>query len=273
MTDIRNFVETATCSTITQAAIKLEISQPALSESLKNLEEMLGRTLFYRSRTGIKLTPNGKLFLDKAKDLLSSYQNLDFTEDDKTVFGKQIISIGCHPTVATYFVPDTMKELRKSAPDFNISLIHDLSRNIQIEIQKGNIDLGIIVNAVRVPDLVIQNISSDTVRVWRNSNQSLDTIICNTDLFQTQSILKKWKDKPSKIISTNSLELICQMTEEGLGYGIIPEKAVEISRVKLKKMTNLPVYNDQFYLVYRPEFGKTKAERVTIDAIKKAFSN
>lgn len=57
MTDLRNFVEASSCPTIMQAAQKLEISQPALSESIKRLESDLGYLLFYRSRTGIKLTP------------------------------------------------------------------------------------------------------------------------------------------------------------------------------------------------------------------------
>src|SRR5690606_37463750 len=134
-----------------------------------------------------KLTPRGKLFLEKAKSLLSAYNNLNFSENANIVFGSQRVSIGCHSTVAAYFVSKALTYLKNFAPDFNISLIHDLSRNIQNDIQKGNIDIGVVVNAVQVPDLVITKISQDTVSVWSNG-KALDTIICNTELFQTQSI-------------------------------------------------------------------------------------
>ena len=273
ISDIRNFVETAGCVTITQASQKLEISQPALSESIKNLESDLGATLFYRSRTGIQLTPSGKVFLDKAKKAFAAFEALDMSTADDTVFNGQSISIGCHVTVASYFIPETFKHLKDQAPDYKISLVHDLSRNIQSEVQKGNIDIGIVVNAVEVPDLVIYKVSKDTVNVWSSKNlKNADTIICNPNLFQTQSILKKWKDKPLKIISTDSLDLICRLTAEGIGYGIIPERAVKLSKFKLKRVTALPSYQDEFSLVYRPEFGKTPAEKLTIEALKKAIN-
>ena len=67
--DIQNFLAASTCKTINQAAHKLEISQPALSESLKRLEQDVGYILFYRSRSGIELTPSGRSFLPIAQSL------------------------------------------------------------------------------------------------------------------------------------------------------------------------------------------------------------
>jgi DNA-binding transcriptional LysR family regulator len=58
--DIENFVTKAYCVTIVQAAKLLGIGQPSLSESLKRLEQDHGALLFYRSRTGIQLTPEGR---------------------------------------------------------------------------------------------------------------------------------------------------------------------------------------------------------------------
>jgi DNA-binding transcriptional LysR family regulator len=273
ITDIRNFLETASCNTISEASRKLEISQPALSESIKNLEGDLGCILFYRSRTGIQLTSSGKQFLDKAKKAFLAFEDLDMKTKEGAVFSGQSISIGCHAMIASYFVPGALKYLRTQAPDYKINLVHDLSRNIQSEVQKGNIDIGIVVNAVEVPDLIINKVSQDTVGIWTSKSAfDDDTVICNLNFFQTQSILKKWKQKPTKIISTDSLDLICRLTAEGIGYGIIPEKAVAISGFKLKNLDTLPSYKDEFSLVYRPEFGKTKAEKLTIEALKKAIT-
>jgi DNA-binding transcriptional LysR family regulator len=272
ITDIRNFIEASGCSTLTEASRKLEISQPALSESIKNLENDLNCILFYRSRTGIQLTASGKQFLDKAKKAFLAFEDLDMTSKEGLVFNGQSISLGCHAMIASYFVPKTLKYLKNHAPDYKINLVHDLSRNIQSEVQKGNVDIGIVVNAVQVPDLVITHVSQDTVGVWSSkSSYDQETVICNLNLFQTQSILKKWKQRPEKIISTDSLDLICRLTSEGIGYGIIPEKAVDISGFKLKDLKDLPFYKDEFSLIYRPEFGKTPSERLTIEALKKAI--
>jgi DNA-binding transcriptional LysR family regulator len=272
ISDVRNFVETSSCATIIQAAKKLEISQPALSESIKRLESDLKSILFYRSRSGIQLTPSGKLFLGKAHKVIQSLSELHLASTADSIFNGRTISIGCHSTVASYSIPKALSYLKEKAPDYKIELKHDLSRNIQAEIQRGNIDIGIVINPVEVPDLVILKLSFDTVRVWASKvAKATDTIICNPDLFQTQSILKKWKDKPEKIIATESLELICQLVNENIGYGILPERAVALSGFDLKKVNSLPTYMDEICLAHRPEFGKSPAEKLMVEALKNSI--
>jgi DNA-binding transcriptional LysR family regulator len=272
ITDITNFIAASSCATIIQAAKKLEISQPALSESLKRLEKDLGYILFYRSRSGIQLTPTGKIFLLKALKLAQAINHLDILSDDENIFSGRTITIGCHPTVAQYSIPKALAYLKTNAADYKIELRHDLSRNIQAEIQRGHIDIGVVINPTEVPDLVIQKLAVDTVGVWTSkTSEDFDTIICNLDLFQTQSILKKWKNKPGKIISTDSLELICRLVDEKVGYGIIPERAVILSGFALKNIKSLPSFKDEICLLYRPEFGKDKSEKMTIAALKKAI--
>lgn len=193
MTDIENFVTTSNARTMMEAARGLEISQPALSESIKRLESDLGTILFYRSRSGIELTPDGRNFLTKARHLLQAVQDLEPSDDRNVVFGSRSITIGAHATVASYCLPRALGLLKKQAPDYKLSLKHDLSRNIQREVQHGRIDVGIVINPVRVPDLVISTIGDDTIAIWSAKDvKETDTLICNPDLFQSQSILKRW---------------------------------------------------------------------------------
>lgn len=271
--DIENFVTTANCVTIVQAAKLLGMGQPSLSESLKRLEQDHGALLFYRSRTGIQLNPEGRSFLSLSQKALQSLQDLDLAQQaEGAVFGQRIISIGCHPMVAQYTIPKALSILKKKAHDFRIELRHDLSRVIQMEIQKGRIDLGIVINPIQVPDLIIKSLGSDVVSVWSHKlDFPHDTIICNPNLNQTQYILKRWKNKPQKIISTDSLELICQMVAEGIGYGIIPGRAVQLSKPTLKRCASLPSFDDEIALVYRPEFGKIPAEKLLIESLKEIF--
>lgn len=175
-------------------------------------------------------------------------------------------------TIAQYCIPQTLSYLKSKAPDYKIELEHDLSRHIQEKIQKGLIDVGVVVNASPVPDIVIHKLATDTVGVWVAKGASdLDTIICNTGFFQTASILKKWKNKPKKIITTDSLELISRLTMEKIGYGIIPERAVQLYAPQLVEQKSLPQYKDEFSLVFRPEFGKIPAEKLVIEAFKRSF--
>jgi len=270
--DIVNFVETSSCTTIVQSASRLEISQPALSESIKRLETDLGYILFYRSRSGIQLTPSGRAFLQKALQVIQSINDLDFMTEENIFAGRKVI-IGCHPTVAQYSIPKAISYLKQKAPDFKVELRHDLSRNIQEHVQSGRIDIGIIINPTEIPDLVIYKLATDIVGVWsfKNSND-YDTVICNPNLFQTISILKKWKNKPKKIITTDSLELICRLSNENIGLGIIPTRAVTLSGFQLHQIKSLPTYLDTICLVYRPEFGKTSAEKIVIESLKRSIT-
>lgn len=256
-----------------EAAKLLGIGQPSLSESIQRLETDADRIFFYRSKSGIQLTPEGRVFLKSAQSVLLACRNLDRSLPEGAVFGNQEIVIGCHPTVAIYSLPSALAELKRKAPDFKVSLVHEQSRSIQAEVQRGRIDLGIVINPSYTPDLIIKNVGTDEVGIWSDKSESVhDTVICNPELIQTQLILKKWKKKPKKIISTNSLELICLLTARQIGYGIIPGRAVQISAPTLVKLNALPVHEDTIAIVYRPEFGKNLAEKLLIDALKNVFS-
>jgi len=272
--DIQNFLVTATQKTLMQAAGQLEISQPALSESLRRLEDDLGHVLFYRSRTGVELTPSGKVFLPKAQALAEAYNGLNIVVGKDNLFGDRVISIGANPTVAQYSFPNALAYIKANAPDYRIDLIHDSSRKVQEAVHRGKIDVGLVVNPMDVSSLVITHIEFDIVGIWSSGkNTDPDTLICNPELLQTQEIIKTWHDKPRKLISTSSLELICQLVNRGIGLGILPHRAVKISGLKLHHQTTLPTYRDQICIVHRPEFGRHESERLVIEALKRSVGD
>lgn len=272
MRDIENFTATSEARTMAEAAKALGISQPALSESIQRLEQDLGTTLFYRTRTGIQLTPEGRGVLEKSKRIIEAVDDLEGHEADGAVFGRRTITIGCHITVANYTLPSALKYLKEQAPDYRISFEHGLSRQVQLSIQQGKVDVGIVINPAQAPDLVIARLESDDVTVWTSeAYKDHDTVICNPELLQTQSILKRWKSKPTRILHTEGLELICRLVGAGLGYGILPERAVRLSGLKIKKVSGAPQVRDEIAIVHRPEFGKTAAEKAVLQSLRYAL--
>jgi DNA-binding transcriptional LysR family regulator len=266
--DIQNFLVTATHKTLMQAASQLEISQPALSESLRRLEDDLGHVLFYRSRSGIELTPSGKVFLPKAQNLADAYHGLNIVVGKENLFGDRVITIGANPTVAQYSIPNTLAYLKANAPDYRIELVHETSRKVQEGVHRGKIDVGVVVNPLDVTSLVITHVEFDIVGVWSSGkNADPDTLICNPELLQTQEILRSWQNKPRKLIATSSLELICQLVNRGIGLGILPNRAVKISGLRLQHESTLPTYRDRVCLVHRPEFGRHESERLVLTAL------
>jgi DNA-binding transcriptional LysR family regulator len=271
LTDLNNFQVSASSRSLVEASKKLSISQPALSESIKKLEIDLGEKIFYRSRNGIELTPSGRALLPKVQGILNELKLLK-PSSTKNIFNNRVIKIGAHATVASYTLPMALKTLEKVAPDYKIDLIHSHSRHIQAEVQRGRVDIGIVVNPIKVPDLVIQNLSSDEVGVWGYSkNPKLDTVFCDLDLAQTQIILKKWKMRPDKVIGTNHFDLISRFVAENLGVGILPKRAAMLSQKKIYLIQETPLLRDELALIYRPEFGKNGYEKLLIESIKKVL--
>lgn len=274
LNDLKNFIECASRQTLSEGARSLGISQPALSESISRLESDLEGTLFYRSKNGIALTPTGKSTLEKAKQIFNLLQNIsDSKGSEAGAITQPVVTIGCHPVVASYILPQSLSELQKSVPNYRVQIKHGLSREMQREIQAGNLDLGIIINPISNPDLVIRRIGKDTVTVFRSPspNQDHDTIFCDLDLFQTQDILRRWKKRPEKIVQTSSLELIARLTNQGLGYGIIPARVVDLLGFKLTAVQNTPRFEDEIAVLHRPEFGKTDYERRVLKSLHESL--
>ena len=90
---------------ITQAAQKLYVTQPAISNAIKELEKEFSVNLFVRSKNHLTLTTEGELFYQKARELLASIKQ---TTQQFYDLGKQIppIRIGIPPLLSTIFFPD-----------------------------------------------------------------------------------------------------------------------------------------------------------------------
>ena len=169
--DLKNFKQVSESGSISHAAKHLGVSQRTLSESIKRLERNLGVILLYRSKKGIRLTPAGQEKLRTVKDVLLKLELLP-----KTNKSLQNYRIGCHPIVAEYFLAAFLKEMNARFPNARFILHHDRSQDVQTSIQDGSIDLGIVVNPRRNPDLIIKKLCLDQMIVWKpygsfNENQ------------------------------------------------------------------------------------------------------
>jgi len=268
--DLENFYNIHTYKSFSFASNMLGVTQPTLSESIKRLEKEIGVSLFYRSKSGIKLTPQGEQVLQKAKNLLNIKNDI-LTLGDKSHSNSLIFKIGCHAIIGRYFLAPFLKELHKTYSNITIHLIHSHSRDIQNMIQSGQIDIGIVVNPIRNPDLIIKRVFYDKIAIWRPQSNKFkkDQFIADLGLSQVQHLLRSWKNAPSKHISSSDFQIIGELVETGLGYGILPERFVLQEKLKLKMVFPNNFFKDEISLVYRPEFGKNESERFLIDTFLK----
>ena len=148
-----------------------------------------------------------------------------------------------------------------------IHLTHSHSRDIQNMIQNGQIDIGIVVNPIHNPDLIIKRVFYDKIAIWCPQLKTFkkDQFIADLGLSQVQHILRSWKNAPSQHISSSDFQIIGELVETGLGFGILPERFVLREKLRLKRVFPHNFFKDEISLVYRPEFGKNLSERFFID--------
>jgi LysR family transcriptional regulator, cell division regulator len=273
--EIEYFLEVAQTQNMSRAAERLGIRQPTLSVALAKLEHGLGVQLLTRTKKGVFLTESGRVFLTKAQDLLHNWNLLKQQTQSQGNELKGHVRLGCHVSVALYTLPNLMPEILKEFPQLEFSLEHDFSRKITEGVISLNLDLGVVVNPVQHPDLVIKRLCRDEVAYWKSEkihpiNEKV--LISDHNMNQAQVILKKAKINFDRFMTSSSLEVVRSLAVQGAGVAILPGRVVQ-SQPKhgLKKITSLPTYQDEVCLIYRSERRQSRTIQVLSEKITQVF--
>lgn len=127
---------------LTRAAKKLYISQPTLTMYLNRLEEMLGTQLFDRRKNPILLTPAGKHYIEKMKEIAEAEQILrgelrSISDPDKT------FRIGCARVRGHYWLPLLLRVLTEKHPELNFNITLGSESQLRRLLEKHSLDMAI----------------------------------------------------------------------------------------------------------------------------------
>ncbi len=161
---VRCFLEVARLASVGQAAEALAISQPAVSKTLRELEEQLGTLLFERAGRRLRLTQAGRLF--------QKHAGLSVAELDRGIRAAQgaaadggMITVGVLPTVATRVLPRAAVAFAAAAPDATLRVSTGPNRYLLAQLREGLLDL--VVGRLATPDemagLVFEQLYSEAV--------------------------------------------------------------------------------------------------------------
>lgn len=128
---------------ITQAAQKLYVTQPAISTAIRELEKEFSINLFIRSKNHLTLTREGELFYQKASELLESIEQ---TTRQLCDLGQQIptVRIGIPPLLSTIFFPETLMEFQKQHPQIPVELFEYGSDRASALVQEDLLDAALV---------------------------------------------------------------------------------------------------------------------------------
>ena len=146
--DIRSltyFVEVAHQGSFTKAALQLNISQPALSKSIQNLEEELGIDLFIRNYGNLTLTESGKVILEAVEDLLIHFDSVQDKFETIRRRGRNTVSVGCSPLISSLFGAKVVTDFFKEHQELGHFYLEDTVSGLIERVFLMQIDIAVCV--------------------------------------------------------------------------------------------------------------------------------
>lgn len=141
---LRNFVAIVECGSLTAAAKKLFLAQPALSNQLKSLEKEMGAVLLARNSRRQSLTDAGKLFYERAKNIILMENSMI-----EEIFDCENGSIGCVkiamiPSCEENLMHEILPEFIRNFPDVNFEIYERESDSVLKMLEDGVVDIGVV---------------------------------------------------------------------------------------------------------------------------------
>ena len=282
----RVFYAVAKHKHMTKASEELHISQPAISQSIKKLEDQLGGILFLRSNKGMELTEEGKMFYEYVKGALELINN---AENEFTSFkdlSKGEVKIGCSTTLTKLVLINALKDFHLDYPNININITNDLTSNLINDLKLGKLDFVIFNESnIKETNLNLEKIKELKQGFIYNPEFYDDNINNFEDLNNVPLILQKEESNSRKLLDYIALqnnvklipkmevvsqELITEFTNIGLGIGFAIIDLAKRNYKNIKELNiNKKIPNINIYLATNKSVSLTFASKMFIKYLKK----
>lgn len=260
---LNTFYHVAKIGNITKASETLYVSQPAITKSIKKLENILEITLFTRNRKGVELTHEGKILFDYIEPhingLINSADKLRSLKD----LDEGSITIGAGTNITKIVLIPNILKFSKCYPKIKFKIIHSKSANLIKDLQYGNLDL-ILLNLPRdLPDNLslitcktIQDCFVANAKYTELSNLEINVkdlnnypLVLGEKNSNTRDFLDNLMAEHDVILEPkyelSSITLVSDFVKSGIGIGYLPIDFIkkEIERkelIKLKVSIEIP---------------------------------
>ena len=240
----RVFYTVAKCGSLTKAAEELYISQPAVSQSVKQLENQLGISLFNRTHRGMELSAQGgKLIFSRVEQALRLIEEAENMIEQLNTSATGTIRIGASDMIFEYFLADKIVEYHEKFPAVKIELVSDLTHKTLEALKTNKCDVGFINlpipsdpeltvygNCMRLTDVFVTNeqhieLTKGVIPLSKLQEYPLILMDPNTIARKSMTVFLENNGielKPS--IEISSWDLMKRLVIRGMGVGCIPRE-------------------------------------------------
>ncbi|AIF43818.1 LysR family transcriptional regulator [Virgibacillus sp. SK37] len=217
--------------TIRGTAKAILISQPAVTQRLKYMEEYFGQTIFIRTSKRLVPTPSGELILEHAATVIEKEQTIKnkIAQSSKEVQGT--LSIACSSLISQRFLPSILGEFTTKYPKVAIDLVTGISENIKRHHKNYHI---CIIRGEKLKESTCIHLFDDPLYIFDTEPFPDDTLKERPLIsFKSDDSMNELVDhwlyhhqeeiKPVKTITVDQIETCKQLMKQGLGMAVLPE--------------------------------------------------
>jgi len=283
---LRYFIMAAEELNISRASARLNVSQPAVSRQIRDLEEELGVSLFERERVGLALTPAGEAALVHARAILRRETGL---KDAMNAFRNEkrriTIRVGYLPTALPVFLADGLLRFNREHPEACVRISEMPPAAQEAALRKGEIDLALLgqpwpslkrefsVDALHVTAVGLalpeghrfaQRKALDLGELQSETFVSLSEKAFPTRPEMLRELFGKAGYEPRIVMKANGLSELLGMVASGIGIALVP---MELDRIAPAQVAFVKLRRPQRSLIFCAAWRKDETHALVAELI------
>jgi DNA-binding transcriptional LysR family regulator len=230
-----------------KAAERLFVSQPALSQRLRAIEQHWNVQLFIRSQRGLTLTPAGEKVIELAKEVVARTERV---KDELQQLKEEVsgtLKLAAASIIAQHWLPNVLKDFTQNYPSVKISMITGWTSEVLSALYENDVHVGIVRGRPEWNG-IIHHLFTDKLFLVDREIHRLDDVLnterpfiqFKSDSTYNQQIQQWWYERyhmlPKRTIIVDQIETCKQLSCSGIGYAILPEIAVQELEKDMKKI-------------------------------------
>ncbi len=267
---LKTFIAVCDYGGITKAAAALHVAQPAVSQTIAEIEKYYDVILFKRINQRLILTDYGKELLLKAKETIASFDEFETFALEYKDYAK--LEIGSSLTIGKLYIPEIVNKLKKQIPQIQLSIIIDQTFQIEERLVNGNLDFAIVEGNIKSKSLISQGIAHDRLIAVASINYKIAEKVSLKELISHPLILRENGSASREslngvltshclnvvpMIESSSNQAIISCAASGIGIAVLPQKLVD-SYIAKNILKAIKIIDCDFEREYKIVYHKNK---------------
>ena len=247
-------------------------TQPAVSQQMLRLEEIIGRKLFYRSRNGVKLTSHGEMLVAYANRAIDLNEESLARLREESASGPVRLGVGEQTALAG--LTPALKRFQRTQPDVEPKLMVAAPAKLEFLLTQGELDF-VITDPKRIKGLPVTEWKSRLA--WLASidfsidpRKSLPLVLCESTSWWRDKILSSLRKAGWEwrvVFESASLDATLAVLDSGLGMSALLPETVRDTGIGEVKCSSLPVLPEVRFGLFRSPTASTKARALAETAL------